>query len=152
MRSLMLGLVLALGACGAHGAHHGDHHGDHGKNSPCGEHCGDGCPMRQEGVQVVYEDTADGAAMSFTADADKVAELQARVAKMAEKHNEPHPHHSADHVAHSARADNTPTGAKLIMTPADPAALEAMRKHVREHVDQMQRGDCTMDCCKKPGA
>lgn len=149
MRSLMLSLALVLAACGAQAAS-GPRGGNDGRG-PHGDHCQDGCPMRQEGVQVVYEDTADGAAMSFTTDPDRVVDLQARVAKMADKHNEPRPHRAPEHVAHSARADNTATGAKLIMTPADPAELEGLRKHVRDRVDQIQRGECPKDCCKKQG-
>lgn len=105
--------------------------------------------MRQPGVQVAYEDSADGAAMVFTAEGERVGEVQTRVTKMAEKHNEPRPHRAQGHVPHSARADNVEKGARLVMTPADPSELEALRKHVREHVERIQRGEAPTKSCER---
>lgn len=98
--------------------------------------------MHVAGVSVAYEDTADGAAIVFTTDQGEVAELQSRVAKKAEHHNDPGHKRAEGHVPHSARADNVERGARLVMTPADPKDLEALRAHVREHVEHMQKGGC----------
>jgi len=157
MRAFALFLALITGAC-AHSSTPATSEAAGGKRPCCDS---DSCPMTQDGVQVVYEDTADGAAMVFTA-TDAVA-LQTRVGKMAEKHGaqgeagehhhgEHHGDHHGDHhgeqeVPHSARADNTAQGARLIMTPTDPAQLDALRAHVKGHVEKMQRGECPMKSC-----
>lgn len=159
MRAFALYLALITGAC-AHSSTPPATEAAEGKRPCCDS---DSCPMTQDGVQVVYEDTADGAAMVFTA-SDVVA-LQTRVGKMAEKHGakgeasehqgEHHGDHHAEHhgdhheqeVLHSARADNTAQGARLVMTPTDPAQLDALRAHVKGHVEKMQRGECPMKSC-----
>ncbi len=151
MRTFALFLALITGAC-AHAPTAPSAEAPGGKRGCCNS---DSCPMAQDGVQVVYEDTTDGAAMLFTA--SDVAGLQSRVAKMAEKHakmaghgqhgEHQGGHHGEQEVAHSARADNTAQGASLIMTPTDPAQLEALRAHVKGHVEKMQRGECPMQSC-----
>jgi hypothetical protein len=35
-------------------------------------------------------------------------------------------------------------GARLTLTPRDPAKLAEFRKEVRAHVERMQNGDCSM--------
>ncbi len=105
--------------------------------------------MSQVGVKAAYEDSADGAVIVFSTDRDEVSELRARVAEMADKHNQPRPHRAPGHVAHSARVDNVGKGARLIMTPADPSELEALRKHVRERVEQLQHDEVATKPCGK---
>jgi len=161
MRALTLLLAIAMAAC-AHSSAAPAEPAAPGSEAKAGCCDNESCPMGQDGMQVVYEDTSDGAAMVFTA--TDVPGLQARIAKMAEKHGTMDGHHGEHHehgkgehhehgkgehhdappVPHSARADNTATGARLVMTPTDAAQLDALRTHVREHVEMMQRGECPM--------
>ena len=145
MKTLLFTLILGLCACAAQTATRASEPA-HSK-SDCD--CAQGCPMALAGVQAAYEDSADGAAIVFSTERDEVSELQARVAKMAEEHNEPRPQRGPGYVAHSARVDNVEKGARLVMTPADPNELEALRKHVREHVETIQRGEAPTRSCDK---
>jgi hypothetical protein len=43
-----------------------------------------------------------------------------------------------------ATVEEIPGGARLVLTPNDPAQLTALRDHVRQHVAMMQRGQCPM--------
>ena len=42
-------------------------------------------------------------------------------------------------IAASAKYEPVPNGAKLTLTPKDPAKLEAFRKQVREHAERMPK-------------
>ncbi len=145
MKNLMFVALLSLGACAAHAGAPAAGHPDSKAECDCSE----GCAMTQPGVQASYEESADGAAIVFSTTGAEVSDIQARVAKMATKHNDPHPHHGQAHVAHSARADNIEKGARLVMTPADPSELEALRKHVRERVEKIKSGEAPTKSCAR---
>ncbi|HEY6034667.1 MAG TPA: hypothetical protein VIV58_10420 [Kofleriaceae bacterium] len=105
------------------------------------------CPLEVAGTQVAAADTADGAAMTFTTTGD-VANLRQRVHHMAEMH---------DHmmgggmmtmkmkmVPSTARAEDIDGGARIVLTPKDPAQLSELRAHVHEHATMMASGHCPM--------
>jgi hypothetical protein len=107
------------------------------------------CPMKLEGTSAKVEDTATGVTVTITTKSENVAELQKRVQQMASMHGA-----SADRPSPAmmqgqmmpgtvtyAAIDN---GARLTLTPRDPAKLAEFRKEVRAHVERMQNGDCSM--------
>jgi hypothetical protein len=46
--------------------------------------------------------------------------------------------------AATASVEDIKGGARLFFQPKDPAQLEALRKHVRTHVERIARGECPM--------
>jgi hypothetical protein len=106
------------------------------------------CPMHLPGAKVEVLDTADGVALTLTADAGSVDELRRRVQFLVSRHNErfdklrvmPH----ARILAGKATYEEVPNGAKLMLVPRDPAQLEAFRTQVHERVERLQGGDCLM--------
>jgi hypothetical protein len=116
------------------------------------------------------EDVDGGAALTFTTTGE-VAELRHRVAHRAEMHAK---HHGEGHggrmgagaregmmgggahegmmVEHkgrmmppsTARSEEVEGGARLIITPRDPADLAKLREHAREHAEKMASGQCPM--------
>jgi hypothetical protein len=53
-----------------------------------------------------------------------------------------HMHMMMKMVPSDARAEDSDGGARIVLTPKDPAQLADLRAHVREHVAQMQSGHC----------
>lgn len=120
------------------------------------------CPMAVEGTTVHTEDVDGGIAMVFVTTGDQ-AELRERVARMAKMHDEHHAEgqhaghhadhgagHHADHggggkvPASAARVEDVDGGARLVLTPRDPAELPALVEHVRGHAEAMATGSCPM--------
>ncbi len=46
--------------------------------------------------------------------------------------------------AMTSRVDNVDNGARLVLTPTDPAQLDALRARARMHAQRMQSGQCWM--------
>ena len=44
----------------------------------------------------------------------------------------------------SVKYEEVPNGARLTMTPKDQSQLKEFRAKVRQHVEQMSKGDCSM--------
>ena len=114
-------------------------------SAPAQRGMADMCPAEVPGTQVAAADTADGAAMTFTTTGD-VASLRQRVHHMAEMH---------DHmmgggmmqmkmVPSAARAEDVDGGARIVLTPNDPAQLSDLRARVRDHTAMMAGGHCPM--------
>lgn len=128
------------------------------------------CPMRVPETQVSVDETPTGVALTFTTrDEGSVEELRQRLRKMAEMHNR---HHgpAAEGVGgggmegrgmyggqggagmqgemrmipSTATVEETEGGARLVLTPADPAQLEELRARVRQHAERMNQGGCPM--------
>jgi hypothetical protein len=121
------------------------------------------CPMDVPGTQVSAADTVDGEALSFTTTSDQAAELQRRVHGMADMHNQ---HHAAGGTADGATKEgmmggtgmggmtmpppshaavvDLPNGARVDVTPNDPADLQGLQSTVRMHAQQMQEHGCGM--------
>jgi hypothetical protein len=70
--------------------------------------------------------------LTFTNKPDKVAALQRRVERMARMH------------ADGAKYEAIENGARLTLTPKDPAKLAQFRDRVRAHVEGMKKGECPM--------
>jgi hypothetical protein len=131
---------------------------------------GDQCPMFVAGTTVQAKDTSDGMAMMFTTTGD-VAELRRRVRVMADHMNA----HSSGAgggtgmhgmgmgpdagtgmigggmmgggmmPATHAQVEDVDHGARLTVTPADPAKLNEMRQHMKQHAQMMnQSHGCSM--------
>jgi len=104
------------------------------------------CPMKVEGAELAIEDTTDGVALTFTTKSGDVAELRRRAEKMAKMHDST----SNAHMMHqamtpfAAKYESDPNGARLTLTPKSAEQLEEFRTKVRQHVEQMKKGECPM--------
>ncbi|HZU83776.1 MAG TPA: hypothetical protein VE987_12700 [Polyangiaceae bacterium] len=128
---------------------------------------GDSCPMIVPGTSVQVTDTGDGATMTFTTTAGDVSTLRSRVHSMAERMNA-HPGTGmgtgmgmgmmgsgmdmmgardggsgmmggGPMPAMHAQAEDVEDGARLRMTPADPARLAEMRQRMQQHAQTMNQ-------------
>ena len=106
------------------------------------------CPMNLPGTSVAISDTPTGVALSITtAKPEDVAELRRRAEQMAAMHSVERPSSSmmqGQLMAGTVKYEPIEKGAKLTLTPKDPAMLAEFRKQVRTHVEQMKKGDCSM--------
>lgn len=117
------------------------------------------CPTDVEGTQVTAADTPSGETVTFTTAPERAAELRTRVHAMADMHNRHHAtgatdahagmqgaegggmHHGAMMPPPSrATVEDTDTGARIVVTPNDPADLAKLQATVREHAQHMQEG------------
>jgi hypothetical protein len=55
-------------------------------------------------------------------------------------------------VASEAHAEDVEGGARILLTPKDPADLERLRQHAREHVSMLATGHCPMMHADTQGA
>ena len=109
------------------------------------------CPMMLEGTDVTVVDTPAGIAITFTTKPENVAELQRRVQNMSVMHNTPHGSEAPNQAMMEGRImpgtvtyEATQNGARLTLTPRDPAKLDEFRAQVRAHVEHMKKGNCSM--------
>lgn len=129
------------------------------------------CPAAVPGTQVVPSDTGSGEALTFsTTSRDQVSELRRRVHAMADMHNNHHASgapggmdghghggsmmgggmgsggemHHAMPPPSTAAVEDTDSGARLVLTPKDPAQLAQLRSAVRSHAEMMRQGRCAM--------
>jgi len=107
------------------------------------------CPMRLEGTSISIADTATGVALSFTTKHENVAELRKRLDQMATMHSTNADRPSAammqgQMMPGTIKYEVIENGARLTLTPKDPAKLAEFRKQVRAHVETMQKGECSM--------
>ncbi|ACG74489.1 hypothetical protein AnaeK_3269 [Anaeromyxobacter sp. K] len=119
------------------------------------------CPMSVPGTRLSAEDTSSGEAVTFTtSDPDQVSALRERVHAMAAMHARHHAGGDADrgamHGMHGGMAgmqmpppsqasvEDVPQGARLVVTPNDPADLQALQSTVRQHATYMQEHGCPM--------
>jgi hypothetical protein len=136
--------------------------------SPAGGPPGGGmaglCPMAVPGTKLSTADTAAGEALTFTAGPDQAAALRERVHAMAEMHNHHHGSGEADHGGTTGTAggapgetggmampppsrasvEDLPDGARLTVTPNDPAELQRLQATVRMHAEHMREHGCEM--------
>ena len=124
------------------------------------------CPMAVAGTQVSAADTSTGEALTFrTTSPDQVGELRTRVRAMADMHNQHHGPGGMHEAMHqnggmmsgggamanmpmpppsTAKVEDTDAGARLVLTPTDPAQMAQLQSAVRGHADMMQKGGCGM--------
>ena len=116
------------------------------------------CPMAVPGTQVSASDLSTGEAVTFsTTSPEQVADLRSRVRAMADMHNR---HHASGDMSgmqggmhghggmmpppSTASVEDTDAGARLMVTPKDPAQLAQLQSAVRAHAEMMQQGGCGM--------
>lgn len=120
------------------------------------------CPMSVPGTKLSAADTSTGEAITFTTAPDQAAALREKVHAMADMHNRHHASGDADHGGMGgmhgggmmgdmqmpppsrAAVEDLPDGARIIVTPNDPADLERLQKTVRMHAEHMQQHGCGM--------
>jgi hypothetical protein len=130
------------------------------------------CPMAVPGTQVSAADTAGGEAITFTTTPDALADLRSRVGAMADMHNQHHQGGGADSMhaggmqgmhggmmgggagamhggmmppPSRAVVEDVAGGARIVVTPNDPADLDPLRTTLRAHAQHMQEtGQCGM--------
>jgi hypothetical protein len=105
------------------------------------------CPMRLQDAKVLVSDTATGVAMDITTESGDVGELRRRIEMMAKMHNDSahRPPMMGSHmIPGNAKYEEIPNGGRLILTPEDPARLEAFRNQVRAHAARIEKGGCAM--------
>jgi len=106
------------------------------------------CPMNVRGAEVAVADTPDGIALTFTTKTGNVEELRRSVERMATMHGAPTDKASAmpgGMMAGIAKYEAVPEGARITLTPKDPAKLSEFRKQVRSHVERMTKPEgCSM--------
>jgi hypothetical protein len=120
------------------------------------------CPMSVPGTKLSAADTSTGEAITFTTTPDQATALREKVHAMADMHNRHHASGGADQggmkgmhgggmmgdmeMPPPSRAvvEDLPDGARIIVTPNDPADLERLQKTVRMHAEHMQQHGCGM--------
>jgi hypothetical protein len=162
-RGIGLGLMFTITGCMAHHATNAPAPAAPSDAAAASGMPGGGCPMDVPGAQVSAVDTQDGEAVTFTTTPDHEADLRARVHQMAAMHNA---HHQGGGMEHGgmqqgmhgsmggtmgpdhksmmpppsrAAVEDVPGGARLSVTPNDPADLDQLRSTVRMHADQMSK-------------
>ena len=106
------------------------------------------CPMSLEDTTLAVTDTPTGVALAITTTKlDSVPDLRRRVEQWATMHSVDRPNQAMMHgqmMAGTVKYEPIEKGARLTLTPKDPAKLTEFRKEVRAHVEHMQKGDCSM--------
>lgn len=118
----------------------------------------DMCPLHVAGAQVIVTDVDGGVALTFTTPSD-VEELRARVHHMTDMHAMHDMHRLHGDMAHGhmgarpgvamrmvpvdASAQDIDGGTRVVLTPIDPAQVDALRAEARAHAEMMHEGDCT---------
>ncbi len=125
------------------------------------------CPMSVPGTRVSATETATGEALAFTTSPDQAVALREKVHAMADMHNRHHASGDAGHGAMGgmmgqggtgaggmegmqmpppsrAAVEDLPDGARILVTPNDPADLQRLQSTVRKHAEHMQQHGCGM--------
>ena len=99
------------------------------------QQAGSACPLELPGVKLSADETSDGIAMIFTTDQPAVYELRQRVLQMAHSYNQRHPGTST--APSTARVVYIDNGARLILSPVNPADLPALRAQAQSSARYM---------------
>jgi hypothetical protein len=103
------------------------------------------CPMKLPGAELSVADVENGIVLTITTKSGEVAELRRRIEKMAKMHNAPSSNaKDSAMLPFPVMYEEIPSGARLTLVPRDVSQLEAFRASVRQHTEQMKKGDCTM--------
>lgn len=130
------------------------------------------CPMALSGVQVTRSETDSGVLLTFTTDLANVSDLRQRVRAMAQMYQQHQghgpmmwqhmgPRHGPGMLppngmgpgrgmgpgpmpALNATVEDIEGGARLFLTPVNPADLELLQEHLQMHQQRMQSGECWM--------
>jgi hypothetical protein len=101
------------------------------------------CPMKVAGAEVAVTDTTNGVVLNITTKTGDVADLRRRTESMAKMHTE-HSNIHSEMMQFDVKYEEISDGARLTLTPKDPAKLGEFRTKVRQHVEQMKTGNCSM--------
>jgi hypothetical protein len=171
-RALLIPLALAFAGTGCmHGGHGASSAAPAASPSatspaPTGGGMSGMCPMSVPGTQLGAEDTTTGEALTFTTTPDQASALREKVHAMADMHNRHHasgegqsgtggmmpggamggggmPMMQMPPPSH-ATVEDLPDGARLLVTPNDPADLQRLQSTVRSHAEQMREHGCGM--------
>ena len=116
------------------------------------------CPMKVPGTGVSVTDTENGIALTLTTKSGDVAELRRRIENMAKMHGTaPNAPMHGNMTPFSVKYEEIASGARLTLTPDNSGQLDSFRTAVRQHAEQMNKGECSMmqgmmNGMKKPGA
>ena len=116
------------------------------------------CPVGVPEARIRAVETPEGIDVHFSAPAERIEELRRRVRGQA-RANGPDRHrgdgHDGEHrgprdhglrlwsiAKVTARAEDTDSGAKLVITPVDPADLAEVRSRVVARVDHLANSEC----------
>jgi hypothetical protein len=105
------------------------------------------CPMNLQGTSVAVADTSTCVTVSITTKPENVVELQKRVEQMVAMHSGQASSPAmmqGQMMPGTVKYEAIKDGAKLTLTPKDPAKLAEFRTQVRAHVEKMQKGECSM--------
>ena len=104
------------------------------------------CPMKVSGAELALADVPQGVTLTITTKTGDVAELRRRTENMAKMHGEMSGTrvHGPMMTPFDVKYEDVSNGSRLTLTPKDPARLEEFRTRIREHVENMQKGDCMM--------
>ena len=99
------------------------------------------CPMKVQGADLSVANVENGVTLTITTKSGDVAELRRRTESMAKMHSASSTTDThGSMMAFSIKYEEVPNGARLTLTPKDLAQLE----EVRQHAEQMLKGDCSM--------
>jgi hypothetical protein len=104
------------------------------------------CPMMVDGTKVAAVDTPAGIAITITTTKpENVAELRRRVQHMSVMHNTPSHIEAQNEAMMQSRMmpgnvtyESIENGARLTLTPKDPAKIAEFRAQIRAHVERHQ--------------
>jgi hypothetical protein len=102
------------------------------------------CPMKVTGADVSVADVETGITVTVTTKSGDVAELRRRTENMAKMHSGANADMHGQMMSFAVKYEEIPNGARLTLTPKDSAQLNEFRSKVRQHVEQMAKGDCSM--------
>ena len=104
------------------------------------------CPMNTSGAEISVADTTNGVSLTITTKTGDVAELRRRSENMAKMHSAASGTgmHGQMMMPFEVKYEDVADGSRLTLTPKDPARLEEFRTRIREHVEAMKKGDCSM--------
>jgi len=101
------------------------------------------CPMKVAGAEIAVTDTKDGVVLNITTKTGDVDDLRRRTESMAKMHAA-HSNMHGEMMAFDVKYEEISDGARVTLTPKDAAKLEEFRTQVRQHVEQMKTGNCSM--------
>jgi hypothetical protein len=134
---LMLALVVAHPLGGAQGQTRPHHMGPMMMNS---------LAMMEADVTVL--DTPAGVVLTFTTKPENVADLQRHLERMTATHSARHmdaaPNEAMMQAVATLKYEAIENGARLTLTPKDPAKLAEFQAEVGAHVEMMKKGTCPM--------
>ena len=103
------------------------------------------CPMKISGADLSVTNVENGIILTITTKSGDVADLRSRTENMAKMHSASSTGDMHGRMmAFSIRYEEVPNGARLTLAPKDLAQLEEFRAKVRQHAEQMLKGDCSM--------